>query len=355
MKHARRASLATFTLVLLLLAITPSSAGDTSTNTGANGIEILQRHTNTTTSQAPQPPENPPCENFIDLSTGTGDPLVAQPPGTPSDPVGDWPDWGLINSSSSTPLQQPVAVQPYPGWYNGGPVAWGNASWITVYASNGMPSRLEGQGDFDTWYAINFTLECPGTLELWFTADDEITLYLNGKYLANHSDLATLGYVNATLQPGSYTLVAHVDDTHRVVTGFLVYGWVCTYCGECPNQTVTTTTTTTVTTTTTETTTTTIVKTETIEKTKTVTETVTTTTTVTQGNCCCCFACQPYTPPPNTPGTTTTKTPTKTITETTAKLAGEEGSITAILRSGAQSLAAALLAAVLVYVLLGRK
>ena len=209
-------------------------------------------------------------------------------------------------------------------------MAWGNASWITVYASNGMPSRLEGKGDFDTWYAINFTLGCPGTLELWFTADDEITLYLNGKYLANHSDLATLGYVNATLQPGSYTLVAHVDDTHRVVTGVLVYGWVCTYCGECPNQTVTITTTTTVTTTTTETTTT-IVKTETIEKTKTVTETVTTTTTVTQGNCCCCCACQPYTPPPNTPGTTTTKTPTKTITETTAKLAGEEGSITALL------------------------
>ena len=347
-RSARRVSLATFAAILLLLTVTPSSAEHANIKIMPySGVEIVQEHTTenkTTTSPPPEPPEKPPCEDFIDLSTGTGNPLVAQPPGTPSDPVGDWPDWGLINASANTSLQQPVVVNPYPGWYSGGPVAWGNAAWITIYATNGSPSRLSGTEDYDAWYEINFTLQCTGKLELWFTADDKITLYLNGNYLASHSNLATLGYVSTTLQPGSYSLVAHVDDTHKIVTGFLVYGWVCVYC-ECPNETVTVT----------ETVTTTVTKTETttIINTTTVTETVTSTTTVTQWPqccCCCCCACQPY-----TPTSTTNMVNPYTTTIIAGGQTGDEGSLMTILRSGTQSLVAAFLAAVLVYVLLARR
>ncbi len=250
-------------------------------------------------------PRNPVCKNglspVIDLSTGTGQPFTAHPPGVSSDPVNDYPDWELVNATGPH-LSQPVTVVPHPAWYNTFPQG-SRASWISVYASSsGTPS-----GFGDAWYRINFTMPSNGYIELWFTGDDYVYLYLDNTQIASSSSFTTLTHIIVPVSQGQHTLYAFVDDVAATVSGFIVYGWACAV----PCETTTVTITTTITDTITRTITETITETSTITETVTKTENVTTTKTV-------------Y----NTTTTTTTITETTTVTTTDTTTVTETSTVT---------------------------
>ncbi|MEM4275837.1 MAG: hypothetical protein QXT65_08155 [Candidatus Nitrosocaldaceae archaeon] len=152
------------------------------------------------------------CEGQIDLSTGSNNNFIAKSAGSKEDSTNNSPDW----YSKSQTL---YAVNHYSAWYNPS-----NAMWITPFTDS-THTNPQGFGDFDAF--IDFYAPVPGTIKLYVSVDDKTTLTLDSSTIGSHSGYGTLSTFTASVNSGSHTLHAFVDDVGQAITGLLVIGWYC--------------------------------------------------------------------------------------------------------------------------------